>query len=536
MSADAGDLTLEQQIGQLFVAGFHGTNPSAEMLDLVRRRHIGGIILFSRNIRSAQQTLTLTNALQEAAHTAGHPAPLLIMTDQENGLVRRLGHDSTIFPGNMALGAAASERLAHDVAAASGRELAAQGVNINLAPVVDVNSNPENPVIGVRSFGENPEIVGRLGVAAMRGYHSAGVIATLKHFPGHGDTAVDSHLALPTIPATRDRLDRLELIPFLRGIEAGAECVMVAHVALPALMPPGDVLPASLSPAVVRDLLRLELGFDGVVMTDCLEMNAVSRGLGVAAGAVKALAAGNDLVLISHRIDRQLAGLEAALDAARSGTLPAARIREAAGRVLRLKRRRLSWGSLPTAGGLDVVGSPSHRQLAAEAYAASITLIRDRDRQLPLRLNHNAHLLVIAATRPGLQVAPIPFDDDALLASIRRYHERASVVHLTPETTDGAVAALADAARTADAVLLVTVNAYLDSNLRRAISRVTSAFNRIVGLAAGAPYDAGILPDVGAYLASYDYSPPALDAGIDVTFGASAPRGRLPVSLPSTSP
>lgn len=536
MTTDLDTPSLEQQLGQLFAVGFPGTTPTPEILDLIRRRHVGGVILFSRNFRSAPQALELTSALQAAAREAGHPAPLLVMTDQENGLVRRLGRDSTIFPGNMALGAAGSESLTREVAAASGRELAAQGINMNLAPVVDVNNNPANPVIGVRSFGEDPHLVARLGIAAMRGYHAGGVIAALKHFPGHGDTATDSHLALPVIPASRERLDRLELVPFVRGIEAGAACVLVAHVALPALMPADAILPASLSPAVVRDLLRQRLGFDGVVLTDCLEMDAVSQGVGVAAGAVHALHAGNDLVLISHRIDRQLAGLDAALDAVRSGALPIERIHESAGRILRLKRRHLSWDSLPTATGLALIGDPASRRLAAEAYAASTTLVRDRDSQLPLRLDPDAHLLVVAATGSITQAADVAFDANALLASVRRYHGHAAGIRLTPEAPDEGIAAAAEAARRAEAVLLVTVNAHLDDAVRLAATRVAAAARRVVGIAACNPYDAATFPGVGAYLATYDYSPPALDAAIDVVFGAAPARGRLPVSLPAPTP
>src|SRR5436305_2917879 len=235
MSNYTDGMTLQEQIGQLLMVGFWGTTPSQEVIDLISRFHVGNIILFSRNIRDAQQVLELTQSLQRIAKEAGQRYPLLIAIDQENGLVQRLGEAATIFPGNMALGAIGSEEIAYQVALATGRELQALGINMNLAPVVDVNNNPANPVIGVRSFGEDLHLVAQLGAAMVKGYRAAGILSCLKHFPGHGDTAVDSHLALPTIPYPLERLEALELAPFRSGIEAGAESVMIAHVSFPAL-------------------------------------------------------------------------------------------------------------------------------------------------------------------------------------------------------------------------------------------------------------------------------------------------------------
>ena len=204
-----------------------GTTPSQEVIDLISRYHVGNVLLFSRNVREAGQVLELTASLQAIAKEAGQRYPLFIAIDQENGIVQRLGEAATIFPGNMALGAIGSDEIAFKVALAAGRELQALGINMNLAPVVDVNNNPANPVIGVRSFGEDAQQVARLGAAMVRGYGAAGILSCLKHFPGHGDTAVDSHLALPLIPYDLERLEALELVPFRGGIEAGAECACV---------------------------------------------------------------------------------------------------------------------------------------------------------------------------------------------------------------------------------------------------------------------------------------------------------------------
>jgi beta-N-acetylhexosaminidase len=302
MSNYINTMTLEEQIGQTLMVGFPGTTPSREVIELIQRYHVGNILLFSRNVLDAEQVRTLTAHLQQAAREAGHAHPLLIAVDQENGIVQRLGEAATLFPGNMSLGAIGSQEIAFDVARATARELKALGINMNLAPVVDVNNNAANPVIGVRSFGEDAQLVARLGSAMVRGYQDVGVISCLKHFPGHGDTAVDSHLALPTIPHTLERLEAVELVPFRSGIEAGTASIMIAHMAFPALTR-DNALPATLSSAIIQGLLREKLGFEGVILSDCLEMQAISNTFGTASAATMALQAGIDLSLVSHQAD-----------------------------------------------------------------------------------------------------------------------------------------------------------------------------------------------------------------------------------------
>jgi beta-N-acetylhexosaminidase len=296
-------------------------------------------------------------------------------------------------------------------------------------------------------------------------------------------------------------------------------------------MPPDALLPASLSPAIVQGLLRDQLGFAGVAVTDCLEMNAVAEGVGVARGAVLALRAGNDLVLVSHRDERQRAALDAVLAAVAAGELAGARVREAAERVLRLKQRHLSWERLPAASDLVVVGNAAHRELAARAYAASTTLIRDRAGLLPLRLAPDAHVLVaVVPPRAVTAASDSAFDAAALLAEVRRFHPATSLARVTPGAEEE-LAAATDAARNADAVVLVTVNCHLDARQQAAAAGIARAAARVVGLAACDPYDAAALPEVGTYLATYEYSAPALAAAVAVVFGERAATGRLPVTV-----
>ncbi|MEI2401057.1 glycoside hydrolase family 3 N-terminal domain-containing protein, partial [Paenibacillus phytohabitans] len=219
---------LRKKVGQLMVVGFKGIKASDEIKELICEHHVGGIILFARNIGTPQEILSLTNELQQVAKDAGHEHPLLICIDQENGVVRRLGEGTTIFPGAMLLGATGEPEHAYQVGVATGKELKALGINWNLAPVMDVNNNPANPVIGVRSFGESADKVSEFGRMAMKGMQEAGIITTLKHFPGHGDTNVDSHLDLPVISHNINRLEQIELRPFIDSIKAGADTIMSA--------------------------------------------------------------------------------------------------------------------------------------------------------------------------------------------------------------------------------------------------------------------------------------------------------------------
>ena len=530
MATDRATTDLNRRAGTLFMAGFPGTTPTDEILRLIREEQLGGVILFSRNIASRAQLRTLCLQLQTAARDAGHQYPLLIATDQENGLVRRLGQDSPTFPGNMALGAIGAEDVAYEVARATARELLALGVNMNLAPVLDVNNNPANPVIGIRSFGEDPELVARLGAATVRGYQEVGVITSVKHFPGHGDTGVDSHLAIPTISASRARLDAVELVPFRRGIAAGADTVMIGHMRVPALEA-GEPLPATISPAIGQTLLRAELGFRGVAVTDCLEMDAIARGVGVAEGAVRALAAGADLVLVSHRIDRQHASLAAVRDALASERLAPERLHEALDRLDALKRRRLSWERAlnpPASAG----SRPDDDALSQRAYERSTTLARDDAGLLPLRLEPEQRLLVLDwPVRDVTRAVDIPYSVEPLVVALRHHHDAVDTLTLPDEVDTAGMDTLRSALASAAAIIVVTLNAHLDSQRASLLRRVLADARPAIGVAVCNPYDAASFPEVPTFLLTYEYSAPALRAAAEVIFGARGATGRCPVSL-----
>ena len=316
---------LERLAATCLFPGFPGHDPP----DWIRRwleRGLGGVVLYAWNVETREQLAGLTGALRSER------ADLLVATDEEGGDVTRLeAHEGSSYPGNAALGTVDDIVLTTDVAAAIGGDLAAVGIDLDFAPVADVNTNPQNPIIGIRSFGPDPELVARHVAAFVDGLQSTGVAACAKHFPGHGDTETDSHLELPVVHHDLDTFVRTALPPFRAAIEAGVASIMTAHIVVPAL----DDRPATTSRVILQDLLRGELGFDGMVMTDALEMRAISATMGEEEGAVRALRSGADALCLGHDLaEPALIGIQRAIvEAVRDGTLSEARLVEAVGRV-----------------------------------------------------------------------------------------------------------------------------------------------------------------------------------------------------------
>ena len=296
-------MTSREKIGQLFMVGFVGTSVTPDLASFIKEYKPGGVILFSRNLESVEQMVDLTNGLQACSPHS----PLLISIDQEGGRVSRLPKGFTIFPPCDLLGRCNSTELAYAAAATIAKELRAVGVNMNMAPVLDVNSNPDNPVIGDRAFGATPDVVCELGMATAAGLQDNKVVACGKHFPGHGDTSVDSHKELPVVEASRERLEAVEFPPFRRAVAQSVVSMMTAHVLYRALDPE---FPATLSPTIITNFLRQELQYDGVVLTDDLEMHAIIDHYGVEDAAVRAVLAGCDVLLICKDRDREVAAFK----------------------------------------------------------------------------------------------------------------------------------------------------------------------------------------------------------------------------------
>lgn len=321
-----------RRVGARMMVGFDGLVASPDAKRLIRDYGVGSVILFARNVAEPEQLAELVRELQALARAARHDLPLLVAVDQEGGRVARLRQPWTLWPPARALGRMGSEEHARRMGEALAAELSACGIRLDFAPVVDVDTNPANPVIGDRSFGDDPDLVGRLGAALVRGLQGAGVAACAKHFPGHGDTAVDSHFELPVVEHSRARLEDVELRPFRAAIAAGVASVMTAHVLVPELDPER---PATLSPRVLDTLLRRELGFAGVVVSDDLEMKAIAARWGAAEAAVAAARAGCDLLPLCASPDRQIEAIEGLVRACEADEI---RFQEMDGSLARLRR------------------------------------------------------------------------------------------------------------------------------------------------------------------------------------------------------
>lgn len=331
---DIKKLTLDEKIGQLFIVSMDGEEVNESTIRLIKDNKIGGIILFQKNIKDSKQLVTLVNLLKET--NKDNPISLFLSIDEEGGRVTRMPKEIKKLPSSKLVGKTGKEEIGYDLGVALGEELRDFGINMNFAPVMDINNNPNNKVIGDRAFGDNPQTVGSLGRSVMKGLQNADIIPVLKHFPGHGDTAVDSHVDLPLINKTMESLESFEIIPFKEGIEEGADMVMMGHILLPLL---DKENPATLSSIIIKDLLREKLQFNGVVITDDISMKAISNKYGVGESGLKALKAGSDIVLSCYSSDKQFELIKYVKDAVSSGLLSEEEIDKKVYRIIKLKKK-----------------------------------------------------------------------------------------------------------------------------------------------------------------------------------------------------
>ncbi|WP_435838414.1 glycoside hydrolase family 3 protein [Streptomyces antimycoticus] len=548
-----GRMTLDQKIGQLFVTRVYGhsaTHPDPadvaanrkdvgvdNAAELIAKYHVGGVmyIRWAHNIRDPHQVAALSGGIQKAALAASVPVPVLLSTDQEYGTVARVGAPATLFPAAMALGAGGSAADARTAARTAGAELAALGIRQDYAPIADVNVNPANPVIGVRSFGADPKAVARLVAAQVEGYQSAGVAATAKHFPGHGDTSVDSHVGLPRITHSRKEWERLDAPPFRAAIEAGIDSIMTAHLLFPALDPADD--PATLSRPILTGVLREELGYDGVVVTDSLGMEGVRKKYGDDRVPVLALKAGVDQLLNPPSLSRAFEGVRKAV---RAGELDEDRIDRSLRRILELKARRGLFDDPYTSDRAvnRTVGTREHRDTADRIAERTTTLITNRGGLLPLSPSRHHDLLVVgvdAAAPSGTGGPPTAVLARALsglgFAAEALPTGTANSPGPSPERIEAAVAA----ARGRDAVIVATYDIASGSAQRTLVARLVATGVPVVHLALRDPYDIARLGGRGtepaASLATYCWTDVELRAAARVIAGRVTPRGRLPVAV-----
>jgi beta-N-acetylhexosaminidase len=513
-------------LGQLMLA-FDGVTLPGPMARRLRERPAAGVTLFRHsNVADPAQLRQLTDAI---AGLAPSGVPFLVAVDQEGGQLAGLGAAATPFAGAMALGAVGDPELAEQVGLAVGRELRAAGVNVNYAPVCDLATDPANPGLGVRSFGDDPERVSLLVAAFVRGSAAAGVAATLKHFPGMGAIAADTHHGAVAIDADAELLRSRELAPFRSGIAAGAPMVMSGHAAVPAV---GDAdLPATLSPTVVTTLLREELGFGGVSISDAFNMRALAQGdAGRAIEAIAALRAGLDLLLLASDTDADALD-EALVLAAGRGLVGATAVAASLERITALRRRLAE----PPADGepeLSVIGCTAHRALADELARRSITLLRDDANLLPLRPDPGDEILVVMPRPADLTPADTSSTESpGLAAAIRHHHPRVVECLVAQDPDSDEIAAVADAARAADVVVIGTISASLQPGQVALVNAILARERPTVTVALRTPWDADAYPAAGTHACTYSLLEPSLVALAAALFGQAPFPGRVPVRL-----
>ncbi|MET9829246.1 glycoside hydrolase family 3 protein [Streptomyces sp. NPDC006385] len=539
-------MTLPEKVGQLFVMRVYGHSATAPdqvdidanlkeigvrtAAELVARYRVGGIIYFTwaHNTRDPHQIADLSNGIQKASLAQPRGLPVLISTDQEHGIVCRVGKPATLFPGAMAIGAGGSRTDARTLGRIAGQELKALGIRQNYSPVADVNVNPANPVIGVRSFGAEPDAVAGMVAAEVAGYQRAlQVAATAKHFPGHGDTAVDSHYGFPVITHTREQWETLDAPPFRAAVRAGIDSIMTAHIMVPALDDSGD--PATLSHPILTGILREELGYDGVVVTDSLGMEGVRTKYGDDRVPVLALKAGVDQLLNPPSLD---IAWNAVLKAVRDGELTEARLDESILRILRLKAKlRLFDEPYVSQGGVDRnVGTASHLRTADRVADRTTTLLVNDGPLLPLSRRTHPKVLVVGAdpASPSGTTGP---PTGVLAAALTELGFTATALSTGTAPSATTIARAVAAAREADAVVVGTYNVTAGSAQKALVEQLLATGRPVVAVAIRNPYDVAQLPAVPAFLASYSWTDVELRAAARVIAGRVAPRGRLPVPV-----
>lgn len=513
-------MTLEHKVGQMFMVNLFGAGLTDVGRELLVTWQPGGVVLGVSNIESFEQVQQLTLRYQQAITTAGG-VPLLIATDQEGGLIQRLQEGFTRWPVAMLVTATDNPDLAFRVGQGMAQELRAAGLNMNLAPVADLSTNVDNPIIGRRSPGSDPAQVGRAVAAVIQGMQSGGVLAVAKHFPGHGDTSEDSHTTLPLIPHDFTRLNAVELPPFYAAVEAEVAAVMTGHLWLQAFDPDAP-LPATLSYNVVTGLLRDAMRYDGIVLSDALEMDAIDLNYTPGESAVRAVEAGVDLLLVGVNTgeNTQMMMMQAVVDAVRSGRLSEQRIDESLRRILEAKARFgvLDWMPPMTAGQIE---AEAHAALITELFQAGVTLALDSTDHVPLRPERRA-----AIVYPGNRAQ---IWRDCLSVSGEAFRPALQWLSVNDTPSADEIASAVRMAEQVDTVVVWTRDAYVNGDLGTLVNALPP--EKVVVIALISPYDWLRFPQIAAYMVTYSPMEAGVTTACEILFGQRPALGRLAVWL-----
>jgi len=490
---------------------FRGAVAPAAILEAVRKGEIASFCLFNFNYENPQQLRQLTDSLNNAAREGGQLPPL-IGIDQEGGQLMAIASGVTALPGNMAIGATRSPELAEQAGRVLARELLAMGINLNFAPSLDVNSNADNPVIGARAFGDDPALVAELGCAMIGGMQSEGMIATAKHFPGHGDVAIDTHYGAPIVDRDRSSVEALDLFPFREAIRNGVQAVMSAHIIFTAL---DSSHLATTSPVIMTDLLRTEMGFGGLLMTDAMDMYAVAQ-YGIN-GIEDALKSGIDLILLAHVRDQ----LELHLKLSHLEN-PAS--------IERIQRAQRSLTvSRPF---LDILNCSEHQEIACEIAERAVTVVRG-EANLPLNVAPDDQIVVITPQPKDLTPADTSsFVTIKLGSAIAKRHARTISLELPSYPDESDIAATLQIARHADVVIVGTIGAEKDAHQSDLVLQLILDGKHPIVVSLRTPYDIQAFPEIETYLCAYGIRKPNTEAVARVLFGEIRANGTLPCAIP----
>ncbi len=514
-------MSLREKIGQMFVTGFPSTSISPEMKEVIADYKVGNMILFSHNIVSKVQLGELVAELQQwfVEHTG---IPGFITIDQEGGRVTRMPKDATNVAGAMAIASSGRPENAYAAGRITARELKALGINFNLAPVMDINNNALNPVINVRSYGDTAEKVAEYGIPMMKGLLDGGVLSSLKHFPGHGDTNVDSHIGLPTIDKTLEELEALELVPFKAAIEQGAPAIMSAHILFPQLESSG--VPGTMSHTIITELLKKKLGYTGLVISDCLEMDAIKRYYGTAKGALAAVKAGIDLVFISHTPQTVKEAIHLIEEAVAAGELEEAVIDTAVAKILAYKAQYAG----TKAADYEIVGCDVHRR--ANELMRTETICCVKGELQPIAAG-DERVLFIGSHAYRTDLASSSVNQEVSFARYmgEQFHAAYEIIDIDPDEEQ--IHAALQRAQACRQVVIGLFNARENQGQLELVRRLLAAGCHVTAIALGRPYDLALIEGEFCGLAAFEYSPDAFRSLVPILNGELAPTANLTIQL-----
>lgn len=513
------EMTLKEKLGQLLIIGFDGYDYNDHIKTMIEEYHVGNVILFTRNIKNLEQLSNLNHKLHEEITKKTGIMPFIAI-DQEGGIVTRIMDGATFCPGAMTI-AATNVENSRIIGEIMGEELTRLGINVNLAPVLDVNNNPKNPVIGVRSYGDNPETVSQFGLNYINGLQSKGIIATAKHFPGHGDVEVDSHLGLPIVNHDKKRLNEIELYPFKQALGT-VDAIMSAHILFNAYEEDG--LPATLSSKVLTDLLRKELGYQGLIISDCMEMKAIDDLYTTAVGVVMGIAAGLDMACISHTMEKQINALKLLEEAVNEGKITVEQIDEKVNRILKYKAKVSSViekNFLNNPKALTYFDDEKNKVIAQAIVDQSLTLVKGQ------RFMLTDKTLLLATTPYATTIAEDKLDPRNIIDMVKNEIPELDAMKMPMNEVSEEILQAVD---NYDTIFICSYNANINDKQAKMINLIKAKGKRVFVLSTRNPYDLLAL-DVNNFASLYEYTPNSVRTIIKYIKGEIAPSGKLPVKL-----